>query len=180
MLSYSIRSDVSTHITWGSLGYPSPRFISPHLSGRYLNLPCRHTFFFVQEYMMYSINILCSWFLLISTVSTLAIKPSQTLINLLPGPSSTADAQVNGQANVTLGWSSKNGSNDLKIDCSAARYGRGLRYSSCANAISSFVQPFTGWVTIGPREDNQAYNYYLPWRWISGTPLQSSSCGVMY
>ncbi len=133
---------------------------------------------------MYSIKVLCSGLLLISTASTLAIIPSQTLINLVPGPSSianpTTDAQINGQANLTFDGSSKDGSNDLKIDCSAARYGRGLTYTSCANAISTFVQPFTGWVTIGPRDGDQSYDYFLPWRWISGTLLQSSSCGVMY
>ena len=60
---------------------------------------------------MYSINVLCSGFLLISTASTLAIVPSQTLSNLVPGPSSivnlTAESQVNGGVNFTLDESYK-------------------------------------------------------------------------
>ena len=168
----------------GFLGCPSPRIVSPHLSRRYLNVPCRHTILFVQGNIMYSINVLCSGFSLVSTALTLAIAPSQTLITLVPGPSSianlTADAQINGQANLTLDSSSVNGPADDDIECSAALYGRGLTYASCASAISSFKQPSPAWITIGPRDDGEGYNYFLPWRWISGTLLQSSSCGVMY
>ncbi len=168
----------------GFLGCPSPRVVSPHLTRRYLRVPCRHTFSFVQGNIMYSINVLCSGFLLISIASSLAIAPSQTLFTLVPGPSSianlTADALVNGQANLTLDGSSENGPGNYDIKCSAAVYGRGLRSTSCASAISSFKQPFRGWVTIGPRGKGLAYNYVLPWRWISGTLLQSPSCGVMY
>ena len=151
---------------------PSPRVVSPHLSRRYLNVAYRHALFFVQGYIMYSINVLCSEFLLISTASTLAIVPSQTLFDFEPGPSSianlTADAQVNGQANLTLNASSNNGSGNNEIDCSGARYGRGLTYNSCTSAIASFIQPFPAWVTIGPRGTSAKYNYLLPWRWISG------------
>ena len=133
---------------------------------------------------MYSISVLCSGFLLISTASMLAIVPSQTLFDFVPGPSSianlTADTQVNGQANLTLDASSNNGSGNNEIECSGARYGRGLRYNSCISAIASFIQPFPGWVTIGPRGTGAKYNYLLPWRWISGALLQSSSCDVMY
>lgn len=175
MPSYSNGSDVSTLITWGFLGYPSPRAISPHLTRSYLNVPCRHTFSFVQGNIMYSIDVLCSGFLLISTASTLAIAPSQTFFTLTPGPSSiaklTTDAQVNGQANLTLDGSSQNGVENYHIECSAAVYGSGLKSASCASAISSFKQPFRGWVTIGPRGKGKAYNYVLPWRWISGTLL---------
>ncbi|KAK0514244.1 hypothetical protein JMJ35_002861 [Cladonia borealis] len=120
---------------------------------------------------MYSINLLCSGFLLISTASTLAIVPSQTLLNLVPGPSSivnlTADAQVNGQVNLTLDASSNNGPDNNDIECSGALYGRGLTYNSCTTAIASFIQPFSGWITVGPRESEAKYNYLLPWRWIS-------------
>ena len=184
MPSHSTGADVSTHITWGFLGDLSPRAISPQLTRRYLNVPCRHTFFFVQGNIMFSINVLYSGFLLISTASTLAIAPSQTLSTLVPGPSSianlTADAQVNGQANLTLDGSSQNGPKNYDIECSAAIYGGGLTAASCATAISSFKQPFGGWVTIGPRGNGKVYNYPLPWRWISGTLWRSRSCGVMY
>ena len=184
MPSHSHGSNVSTLITWGFLGYPSPRAVSPHLTRSYLNVPCQHTFFFVQGNIMYSINVVCSGFLLISTASTLAIGPSQTLITLMPGPSSianlTTDAQVNGQVNLTLNGLSQNGAENYDIQCSAAVYGRGLKSASCASAINSFIQPFRGWVTIGPRGKGKAYNYVLPWRWISGTLLRSPSCGVMY
>lgn len=165
------------------LGYSSPRVFSPHLSRRYLNVACRHTFLFVQGHIMYAINLLCGGFLLISTASTLAIVPSQTLFNLVPGASSvanlTADAQVNGQVNLTLDVSSNNGPDNNEIHCSGS-YGRGLTYSICTSAIASFIQPFAGWITIGPRGGQAGYNYLLPWRWISGTLLQSSSSGVKY
>lgn len=119
---------------------------------------------------MYAINLLCGGFLLISTASTLAIVPSQTLFNLVPGASSvanlTADAQVNGQVNLTLDVSSNNGPDNNEIHCSGS-YGRGLTYSICTSAIASFIQPFAGWITIGPRGGQAGYNYLLPWRWIS-------------
>ena len=168
----------------GFSGVFFPTCCFPTPSRSYLNVACRHTFFFVQGHIMYSINLLCSGFLLISTASTLAIVPSQTLLNLVPGPSSivnlTADAQFNGQANLTLDASSNNGPDHNDIECSGALYGRGLTYNSCTTAIASFIQPFSGWITIGPRESEAKYNYLLPWRWISGALLQSSSCGVMY
>lgn len=182
--SHFTGSDVSTHITWGLAGDPSPRAISPHLSRRYLNEPCQHPSFVVQDHIMYSINVLCSGLLLISTASTLTIAPSRSLVNVVPGPSSiinlTADAQINGQANLTLDWSSKNGHNNHKIKCDVAQFGSGLTYTSCASAIASFTESFHGWVTIGPRDTGGRYNYNLPWRWISGTLFQSSSCGVTY
>lgn len=182
--SHSTGSDVSTHITWGFLGDPSPHATSPHLSPRYLNEPCQHTSFVVQGHIMYYINVLCSGFLLASTASTLTIAPSQSLVNLVPGPSSianlTADAQINGQANLTLDWPSKKGPNNRDIECHAERFGSGLIYTSCINAIASFKLSFRGWITMGPRESQGRYNFYLPWRWISGTLSQSSSCGVTY
>ena len=182
--SHSTGSDVSTHVTWGVSGVFFPTCCYPTPSRSYLNVACRHTFFFVQGYIMYSINVLCSGFLLISTASTLAIVPSQTLSNLVPGPSSivnlTAESQVNGGVNFTLDESYNNHTDNNDIECSGALYGRGLRYNSCTTAIASFIQPFSGWITIGPRESESKYNYLLPWRWISGALLQSSSCGVMY
>ena len=182
--SQSTGSDVSTHIIWGLAGDPSPHAASPHLSRRYLNEPCQHTSFVVQGNMMYSINVFCSGFLLLSTASALTITPSQSLVNLVPRPSSiaklTADTQTNGQANLTLDWSSKNSSNKHDIVCDAKRFGEGLTYDSCATAIVSFKTSFRGWITLGPRESSGAYNFFLPWRWISGTLLQSSSRSVTY
>ena len=114
---------------------------------------------------------LSSAFLLTSTVSVLALNPSQTLINLAPGPSSVINlsttALASGNSTPILEWSTKNVSDHLEIACNS-RFGTYLAYTSCSDAIASFQVPFTGYLIIGPRGDEQQYNFNLPWRWISG------------
>lgn len=113
---------------------------------------------------------LSSAFLLTSIVSVLALNPSQTLINLTPGPSSvdlSTTALASGNSTPILDWSTKNVSDDLEITCNS-RFGTDLAYTSCSDAIASFQVPFTGYLTIGPRDDERQYNFNLPWRWISG------------
>ncbi|KAL2054901.1 hypothetical protein ABVK25_004723 [Lepraria finkii] len=103
-------------------------------------------------------------------VSVLALNPSQTLINLTPGPSSvnlSTTALASGNSTPILEWSTKNVSDDLEIACNS-RFGTDLTYTSCSDAIASFQVPFTGYLTIGPRDDERQYNFNLPWRWISG------------
>lgn len=94
---------------------------------------------------------LSSAFLLTSIVSVLALNPSQTLINLTPGPSSvdlSTTALASGNSTPILDWSTKNVSDDLEITCNS-RFGTDLAYTSCSDAIASFQVPLQGISQLG-------------------------------
>ena len=117
--------------------------------------------------------LLSSAFLPIFIISSRALTPSHTLIDLKSQPSSPTNlsaAALKGGSSL-LEWSTKNASNNLEIACNGAQFGRGLQYASCRDAIATFHVDFTGYVTVGPRGDSQRYNFNLPLRWISGLSL---------
>lgn len=113
----------------------------------------------------------CPALLLALTVAAAAVSLSQDPNDLL-----FASAQVSNlslptsadtEANVTLGLANPDESDALTVACNGAKFGLGLVYDTCLDAISTFETPIADNVTIGPRGQRQRYNFHLPWRWIS-------------
>ncbi len=90
------------------------------------------------------------------------------MLALAPASNVSYPTSASEQVNITFEPFNVDGSNDPKIACNGAQFGRGLTYGACLDAISTFQTPITGNVSIGPRDHRQRYDYHLPWRWISG------------
>ena len=110
--------------------------------------------------------ILCS-FLVITSASS----PSQVANDLFQATTDTLNlsstAVVNQETNLTSVLPEISATTEIKVSCNGAQFGRGLVYERCLDAISTFQSPVTGNATVGPRGQDQRYNFNLPWRWIS-------------